>query len=415
MSIPKIELVSQFQKLDFLEKRRLNHSVSFRKKENSFILEKPSSYPEQLTSTSSSTIMPPKFPDVNKVQKRSHSQPIFTQYSKYKSMLSLESDSDSESDDVIISSGVELGAKNRYKDIFPYEHSRVILKKGLQSSKGIKHSHSTSDGGILDNYINANYLSLPRFSVEQNSSFQTTTTTTRRVRYIATQAPMPSTVHDFYTCILNNGVPLVLSLTNDFENGIEKCYRYWQEGNYNEKPYELLQIQVKNWPDLGTLLNPTSILQAINVKNHIIDTLFAGNYYQNDQLPTILVHCSAGCGRTGTFCTIDSILSNFEMFEMLQKEFVKLKYPAKLFDPISWTINIFRKQRISMVQNINQFIFIYDCLLFYFRLRLDDITERTDGDGSNKDNISLSALIEQIEKLEILQTFVDDKLKELPQ
>lgn len=107
----------------------MNHSVSFRKKENSFILEKPSSYPEQLTSTSSSTIMPPKFPDVNKVQKRSHSQPIFTQYSKYKSMLSLESDSDSESDDVIISSGVELGAKNRYKDIFPYEHSRVILKK----------------------------------------------------------------------------------------------------------------------------------------------------------------------------------------------------------------------------------------------------------------------------------------------
>ncbi|AHY75635.1 ADI_G0016580.mRNA.1.CDS.1 [Saccharomyces cerevisiae] len=509
MSIPKIELVSQFQKLDFLEKRRLNHSVSFRKKENSFILEKPSSYPEQLTSTSSSTIMPPKFPDVNKVQKRSHSQPIFTQYSKYKSMLSLESDSDSEPDDVIISSGVELGAKNRYKDIFPYEHSRVILKKGLQSSKGIKHSHSTSDGGILDNYINANYLSLPRFSVEQNSSFQTTTTTTRRVRYIATQAPMPSTVHDFYTCILNNGVPLVLSLTNDFENGIEKCYRYWQEGNYNgihvkllekkilkmpsttsmrkntmgtqnsslysagvqgnssnystdndndndnnnnnnnnsniavtaaacdddddddddailirkilltyhdqEKPYELLQIQVKNWPDLGTLLNPISILQAINVKNHIIDTLFARNYYQNDQLPTILVHCSAGCGRTGTLCTIDSILSNFEMFEMLQKEFVKLKYPAKLFDPISWTINIFRKQRISMVQNINQFIFIYDCLLFYFRLRLDDITERTDGDGSNKDNISLSALIEQIEKLEILQTFVDDKLKELPQ
>ncbi|CAI4477137.1 CBM_collapsed_G0018740.mRNA.1.CDS.1 [Saccharomyces cerevisiae] len=175
------------------------------------------------------------------------------------------------------------------------------------------------------------------------------------------------------------------------------------------------KIQVKNWPDLGTLLNPISILQAINVKNHIIDTLFARNYYQNDQLPTILVHCSAGCGRTGTLCTIDSILSNFEMFEMLQKEFVKLKYPAKLFDPISWTINIFRKQRISMVQNINQFIFIYDCLLFYFRLRLDDITERTDGDGSNKDNISLSALIEQIEKLEILQTFVDDKLKELPQ
>ncbi|QHS72862.1 tyrosine protein phosphatase PTP3 [Saccharomyces paradoxus] len=495
MTIPKVELVSQFQKLDFLEKRRLNHSVSFKKKENSFILDKQSSYPEQLSSTSSSTIMPPKFPDVNKIQKRSHSQPIFTQYSKYKSMLSLESDSDSESDDVIISSGVELGAKNRYKDIFPYEHSRVILKKGSQSSKGIKHSHTTSDGGILDNYINANYLSLPRFSVEQNSSFQTTTTTTRRVRYIATQAPMPSTVHDFYTCILNNGVPLVLSLTNDFENGIEKCYRYWQDGNYNgihvkllekiilkmpdtgsprkkvtetqnnnlfsvnvhgnnnnnnnnnyninkdnsndegegedddailirkiqliyhdqEKPYELLQIQVKNWPDLGTLLNPTSILQAINVKNHIIDTLFSRNYYHNDQLPTILVHCSAGCGRTGTLCTIDSILSNFEMFEMLQKEFVKLKYPAKLFDPISWTINIFRKQRISMVQNINQFIFIYDCLLFYFRLRLDDITETKIGDGSNKDNISLSALIKQIEKLEILETFVDDKLKELPQ
>ncbi|EHN02750.1 Ptp3p [Saccharomyces cerevisiae x Saccharomyces kudriavzevii VIN7] len=479
MTIPKIELVSQFQKLDFLEKRRLNHSVSFRKKENSFVVDKPSSYPEQLTSTSSSTIMPPKFPEFGKIQKRSHSQPIFTQYSKYKTMLSLESDSDSESDDVIISSGVELGAKNRYKDIFPYEHSRVILKKGSQSSRNTKHLHSTSDGGILDNYINANYLSLPRLSVEQNSSFPTRTTTTRRVRYIATQAPMPSTVHDFYTCILNNGVPLVLSLTNDFENGIEKCYRYWQEGNYNgiqvkllekrilrmpntktarkneikrkssnffsanancidddddddddddaifirkiqliyqdqEKPYELLQIQVKNWPDLGTLHNPTSIMQAINLKNHIIDTLFARNYYHDDQLPTILVHCSAGCGRTGTLCTVDSILSNFEMFEILQKEFVKLKYPAKLFDPISWTINIFRKQRISMVQNINQFIFIYDCLLFYFRLRLDDILQTRDGSESLMENISLSVLIKQIKELEILETFMNDKLKEQP-
>ncbi|EJS43973.1 ptp3p [Saccharomyces arboricola H-6] len=479
MTIPKIELVSQFQKLDFLEKRRLNHSVSFKKKENSFVVDKTSSFPDKLALTPSSSIMPPKFPDVGKIQKRSHSQPIFTQYSKYKSMLSLESDSDSDSDDVIISSGVELGAKNRYKDIFPYEHSRVILKKGTQSSRNIKHSHSTSDGGILDNYINANYLSLPRLSIEQNSSFQTTTTTTRRVRYIATQAPMPSTVHDFYTCILNNGVPLVLTLTNDFENGIEKCYRFWQEGNYNgiqvkllekkilrmpntnitrkntnktrignlfsakanrddedgeegeddvifirriqiiyndqEKPYELLQVQVKNWPDLGTLLNPISILQAINLKNHIIDTLFAKKYYHDDQLPTILVHCSAGCGRTGTLCTIDSILSNFEMFEILQKEFAKLKYPAKLFDPISWTINIFRKQRISMVQNINQFIFIYDCLLYYFRLLLDDITKTKDDNKSAKDNISASVLINQIEELEILETFINHKLKELPQ
>lgn len=482
MTISKIELVSQFQKLDFLEKRRLNHSLSFKKKENSFVIDEAKSYLEKSTSTSSSIIMPPKFPDVGKIQKRSHSQPIFTQYSKYKSMLSLESDSDSESDDVIISSGVELGAKNRYKDIFPYEHSRVILKKGSQSSKNTKHSHSTSDGGILDNYINANYLSLPRLSIEQNLPFPTATTTTRRVRYIATQAPMPSTVHDFYTCILNNGVPLVLSLTNDFENGIEKCYRYWQEGNYNgiqvkllektilrmpnsnntrttttttmkdsdsysananvndddddndddgdgdedaifirkiqliyhdqEKPYEVLQIQVKNWPDLGTLLNPTSIVQAINLKNHIIGTLFARKYYKDDQVPTILVHCSAGCGRTGTLCTVDSILSNFEMFEVLQKEFIKLKYPAKLFDPISWTINIFRKQRISMVQNINQFIFIYDCLLFYFKLRLNDITDTKADDKSCNDNISLSSLNEQIKDLDILETFINDKLNE---
>ncbi|KOH00027.1 tyrosine protein phosphatase PTP3 [Saccharomyces eubayanus] len=477
MTISKIELVSQFQKLDFLEKRRLNHSLSFKKQDNTFVIDEASTYLEKSTSTSSSIIMPPKFPDVGKVQKRSHSQPIFTQYSKYKSMLSLESDSDSDSDDVIISSGVELGAKNRYKDIFPYEHSRVILRKGSQSSINTKRSHSTPDGGILDNYINANYLSLPRLSIEQNLTFPTATATARRVRYIATQAPMPSTVHDFYTCILNNGVPLVLSLTNDFENGIEKCYRYWQEGNYNgiqvkllekkilrmpnsnntraktktmkdsdffsantkgdddgdddddsifirkiqliyhdqEKPYEVLQIQVKNWPDLGTLLNPTSIVQAINIKNHIIGALFAGKFYQDDQLPTILVHCSAGCGRTGTLCTVDSILSNFEMFEALQKEFIKLKYPAKLFDPISWIINIFRKQRISMVQNINQFIFIYDCLLFYFRLRLNDITDTKVDDKNCNDNISLTSLNDEIKDLKILETFINDKLNEPPQ
>lgn len=436
MARSKIDFISQFQKLDFLERKRLNK-----------VLTHKTSYSAYYESAKGSPSIDSKaFPPCNKnVQKRSYSQPSCINVNKkdLKLLCDVQSD-DEDDDDITISLGIELGIKNRYKDIFPYEHSRVILNKRLLSSISHSDSHTTS---TLEDYINANYLNVPHFTLPVSTDGQVTHSNPRNVRYIATQAPLASTVHDFYTCILNDSVPLVLTLTDSYENGVEKCFPYWDEGNYNGiqvnvlektcvstpsmsndktsiflrrlqltyddgKTFETLQLHIKDWPDLGTLIDPTQIIQAINLKNVVINGLFNNHVYADDYTPTILVHCSAGCGRTGTWCTVDSIISNLEVFDILQHECSVDPSSSrdKLYDPIVWTINTFRKQRISIVQNVNQFLFIYDCLLYYFNLLLNDGTETKD--KQQIEGCSMDRLLNQIKDLEIVQRIIDAKIHE---
>lgn len=434
MKRSKIEFISQFQKLDFLEKKRLNKGINKHKTSLS-----ASFCPRKLSDTNGSSLQ--------NVQCRSYSQPdcLLPPQRKMKHFYSV--DSDEEDDLVTISSGVELGIKNRYKDIFPYEHTRVVLKKhsvsSLPSCSEIEADNFTE---TWTNYINANYLDIPMYPKIRDLGLKTP----GRVRYIATQAPLVSTVHDFFTCILNNRVPLVVTLTDEFENGMEKCYPYWKEGQYDDisvkvleeesnstrttdnkdvnihlrrlqlrydgnKTFELVQIHIRDWPDLGTLLDPTQIIQAINLKNYVIKELFNKNVYSENSIPTILVHCSAGCGRTGTWCTVDSIISNLDAYGVLQGKFTNDKCSLEgksLFDPIVWTINTFRKQRISIVQNVNQFLFIYECLLHFFTLKINDQPHMKDGLTSQ--GCSMNNLLHQIKGLPILQKIIDVKTHEQP-
>ncbi|CCD22472.1 tyrosine protein phosphatase PTP3 NDAI_0A03150 [Naumovozyma dairenensis CBS 421] len=502
----KIQFISQYQKLDLLERRRLNNSLSSRKKNRKFMINYEGAHNGNLTTSSSSSTSEVTEKDfvftkpssgnyftneeTAPLPKRSYSQPNCGVLNKEKWLCTIDSDEDSDDDKVEISSGLELGFKNRYKDIFPYEHSRVVLKKrsvssisAMFSSKSTNSSplpftsatrkknntidatdQDTSDENtdISENYINANYLKLPELALRhellseygnKNSEVQFP----ENVQYIATQAPMQSTIDDFFTCILNNNVPLIISLTNDIESGVEKCFRYWKDAKYNDveielleevdvssamKPddvaakdmytfdddggvilrririiynidqsFETLQLQIKDWPDLGTL-NPLAILKSLFLKHAILNRLIENNISSKDQddmlenkLLTILVHCSAGCGRTGTWCTIDSIMTNLEKFDLLQNDCDLTN--GKLFDPISWTINTFRKQRISMVQNINQFLSIYDCLLCFFKLKFNDTRPRTHGEES------FSSIVSQAAKLDIVSRFVNSKRTEV--
>ncbi|CCF60715.1 hypothetical protein KAFR_0L01070 [Kazachstania africana CBS 2517] len=485
MSRTKVQFASQFQKLDILEKKRLNSSLSMKSSTRSSRDSKGSifamdfKYPGHLQTSSDVTmssnnsisiqsISPTPNPSLsnNKYghQKRSHSQPFLLSSMKKKWLHDINnSDEDDEEDNIVISSGVELGSKNRYKDIFPYEHTRVKLRKRSRNefssissilSNELKENIEENEEldevrdnlDIWDNYINANYLKLPELTLEnelrENLEFSPLPPVSEKVRYIATQAPLLSTVHDFYTCILNDRVPLVIALTNEVENGLEKCFKYWEERDYNgikielseelqliesndnvilrkikllydnnTKTYELLQLQIKNWPDLGTLNDPLEIIQAVVFKNILIKTLFDKNVFQKDFLPTVLVHCSAGCGRTGTWCTIDSILSNLDNFDILRNEFRKGSSENKLYDPVAWTINVFRKQRISMVQNINQFLFIYDSLLHFFTLKINDDVYQKTQDKQDAEN-SMMLLLEKFKDLNIIERFVESKITE---
>ncbi|KAG0662214.1 hypothetical protein C6P45_001149 [Maudiozyma exigua] len=504
MSRTKIQFASQFQKLDILEKRRLNSSISsigthsdksstvfsnedvptslpsFSKPNshsgsscNSSILHKSAnsetsfgiSMPSQLSASPLSFKSPPAPPFSKHMafkQTRSYSQPDCLISENQKWINDIDTDlttAEKDLEKIVISSGVELGSKNRYKDIFPYEHTRVRLKKHSLSSASSSHFRyfdnllnkeisEQKNKDITDTYINANYLDLPELENSQDllsdarESNQTILpSVSKKVRYIATQAPLRSTVHDFYSCVINDKVPLILSLTNDYENGIEKCFQYWKPNDYdgitveiveamdppelnqnvtlrrirlsydnNNKHYDVIQYQIKNWLDLSTLSDPVEIVHSICFKNTLIKEFYDKKIIKTDSIPTILVHCSAGCGRTGTWCTIDSILSNLENFDLFLYKF-KEKYTEteKQYDPVAWTINIFRKQRISMVQNINQFLFIYDCLLYYFRFELRENSSIRFERVTN----SLSSVNSDIRKTNIINHFIESKVREI--
>lgn len=504
MSRTKIQFASQFQKLDILEKRRLNSSISsigthsdksstvfsnediptslpsFSKPNshsgsscNSSILHKSAnsetsfgiSMPSQLSASPLSFKSPPAPPFSKPIafkQTRSYSQPDCLISENQKWINDIDTDlttAEKDLEKIVISSGVELGSKNRYKDIFPYEHTRVRLKKHSLSSASSSHFRyfdnllnkeisEEKNKDITDTYINANYLDLPELENSQDllsdarESNQTILpSVSKKVRYIATQAPLRSTVHDFYSCVINDKVPLILSLTNDYENGIEKCFQYWKPNDYdgitvkiveemdppelnqnvtlrrirlsydnNSKHYDVIQYQIKNWLDLSTLSDPVEIVHSICFKNTLIKEFYDKKIIKTDSIPTILVHCSAGCGRTGTWCTIDSILSNIENFDLFLYKF-KEKYTEteKQYDPVAWTINIFRKQRISMVQNINQFLFIYDCLLYYFRFELRENSNIRFERVTN----SLSSVNSDIRKTNIINHFIESKVHEI--
>ncbi|KIP04071.1 hypothetical protein PHLGIDRAFT_129772 [Phlebiopsis gigantea 11061_1 CR5-6] len=100
-----------------------------------------------------------------------------------------------------ITAGVEKGDKNRYRNIWPFEHARVRLHKARPED---------------DDYMNASYV-------------QPLGTTKR---YIATQGPLPSTFADFWTLCWQENVHVIVMLTREVESALVKCGNYWTEGQY---------------------------------------------------------------------------------------------------------------------------------------------------------------------------------------
>ncbi|CAM5118950.1 unnamed protein product [Natator depressus] len=246
--------------------------------------------------------------------------------------------------------------KNRYKDILPFDHSRVEL------------SLITSDKD--SHYINANFIKGvygPR-------------------AYIATQGPLSTTVLDFWRMIWEYEVLIVVMACMEFEMGKKKCERYWVEvGNsplqcgpftitceLEEKKTEyvirtlkvtlnnvirtIYQFHYKNWPDHDV---PSSI-------NPILKLIWEMRCYQaGDNIP-ICIHCSAGCGRTGVICAIDYtwkllkdgiVPENFSIFSLVQE---------------------MRTQRPSIVQTKEQYELVYDAVIELFKRQIEVLSVQSD-------------------------------------
>eukprot|EP00118_Oscarella_pearsei_P023283 m.275784 g.275784 ORF g.275784 m.275784 type:complete len:1931 (+) comp40604_c0_seq9:2253-8045(+) len=235
--------------------------------------------------------------------------------------------------------------KNRYANIVPYDHSRVALEP--------------LSGVLGSDYINASYL----------DGYQCAK------GYIAAQGPNDKTLNDFWRMIWQEKVPTIVMVTNLEEKGKSKCVQYWPDAGTKEcgklrvtlrqelslsectvrildisehnpdgtvSTHSTTQFHFTNWPDHGVPAYATSLL------NFLKRARIHHNKLKNKG--PMLVHCSAGVGRTGTFLVIDY------SFQKLKKE--------KVIDIFN-LLNDLRDGRPSMVQTEAQYIFCHNAILEY--------------------------------------------------
>ncbi|KAJ2087766.1 hypothetical protein IW140_004436 [Coemansia sp. RSA 1813] len=305
-----------------------------------------------------------------------------------------------------ISAGLELGSKNRYKNIFPFDNNRVRLRSmrrrpqstgssccadatcassinnpamakaadesrpmslgnssratrdqmvvdGLSpvegdaaapmvSSGSAAGNDSSNPGVAVNDYVNASYISYFDGPL-----------------YIATQGPLRDTVYDFWKMVWEHRTKVIIMLTQEFEGGRSKCHHYWpnkvgETSMYGDLRVEwqaeamhpddnsivsrrlcisrpsvtdavmnVTHLQYLDWEDHSVPEGPSGILRLRQVarmaqeegerherKRHSGDC----DAVRESRIPMV-VHCSAGCGRTGAFCAIDTILSMNEQNE----------------------------------------------------------------------------------------------------
>ncbi|KAF7784514.1 hypothetical protein Agabi119p4_679 [Agaricus bisporus var. burnettii] len=288
-----------------------------------------------------------------------------------------------------ITAGVEKGAKNRYRNIWPFEHARVKL-------------HQTHEAD--DDYVNASYVQ-PMVTNK---------------RYIATQGPLPATFTDFWTLCWEQNVHVIAMLTKEIENSMVKCGSYWTDTVYgplrlrlvsatssslpaeesspfclsphrhftftsstripqqssqspshhthrneivrrvfelthtsypNVPPRRIVHLQYLDWPDMNVPDDPRGLLELVKEVNaavketeNVHEMEFTAPIGQGNgrSIPAsfvgieestgiakqamgrnrpVLLHCSAGVGRTGGFIIVDAVL------DAMRREFKKQEMP----------------------------------------------------------------------------------------
>lgn len=139
---------------------------------------------------------------------------------------------------------------------------------------------------------------------------------------------------------------------------------------------EITQLQYSGWPDFGAPAHPAHLLSIIEQTGKFIrgtnpNGAISANEPEPEGQRPMVVHCSAGCGRTGTFCTVDSVI------DMLKRQRTEREEEGDRMDVDSednWinrddqdlvakAVDDFRHQRLSMVQSLRQFVLCYESVL----------------------------------------------------
>lgn len=141
---------------------------------------------------------------------------------------------------------------------------------------------------------------------------------------------------------------------------------------------EITQLQYPSWPDFGTTSRPSHLLELIKQSDGIARAYSTVRFNEYEPEPEgqrpVMVHCSAGCGRTGTFCTVDSVLDILKRRRaegaLRSKKSADERssqkgwtYDDENLDLIAKTVGDLRTQRPSMIQNLSQFVLCYETVL----------------------------------------------------
>lgn len=128
------------------------------------------------------------------------------------------------------------------------------------------------------------------------------------------------------------------------------------------------QLHYSSWPDFGVPTDPSHLLSLVRVSRQE-EQKYATAMARNRNLP-VLVHCSAGCGRTGTFCTADSVVATLEkqLDQCWPSNTPEPKWTEEdeMKDLVASTVEDFRLQRLSMVQTLRQFVLCYETVLQWY-------------------------------------------------
>ncbi|CAI9717074.1 receptor-type tyrosine-protein phosphatase C isoform X1 [Octopus vulgaris] len=228
--------------------------------------------------------------------------------------------------------------KNRFLNVLPFDHSRVQL--------------DVIDDDPFTDYINANYI----------------TGYNQEKEYIACQGPLIHTVDDFWRMVWQENINLIVMLTLCEENGKHKCYPYWPKKeklkvisrdllletdvvinheyynessilvNMDEESRIVKHLHFQKWPDFSATVDPTVLINFIKIiRSHFTQS-------------PILVHCSAGVGRTGTLIAVDYMM-----------QYVRDHTLDDSVDLFSFVYKM-RENRPQMVQNQDQYLLINTCI-----------------------------------------------------
>ena len=147
---------------------------------------------------------------------------------------------------------------------------------------------------------------------------------------------------------------------------------------------EITQLQYSSWPDFGAPAHPAHVLALVEHCNSVVRSYESSNPGREPEEPAhkgerpTVVHCSAGCGRTGTFCTIDSVVDELKRQRQTRSQKQKTSDADDMDvdsneenewllkddeDLVAKTVSDFRLQRLSMVQTLRQFVLCYETVL----------------------------------------------------